>query len=429
MNNQPHGPIGALWHPTADSRPEIVDSSSSPPRRTFGSNSEEIIRRLFDEYLVLYSSRDDRLTTLFSENFSGFAGGGNVLVKDRAEWIRVTRQDFAQVKDPIRIEIKDLAIQCLAETVAVATGFFTIHLPIKDHILSRETARLVLIFGLESAGWRISHSSISIPYHLVREGEVYPLEELVERNHFLEKSVAERTAQLSEANRKLSQSNAELATEIAERKETSEALQRSEERYRSILNASPDDITITDREGRIVMVSPMAIRMFGTETNQQYLGQPVIDFLVPEDRPRALAQMALKQKGVTTGANEYQALRKDGTTFHVEVNSEFIRDAAGSPSGMVIVVRDITARKQAELERERLIRELRDAMASLKTLSGLLPICANCKKIRDDAGYWNRIESYISRHSEATFSHGLCPDCAHEFLTEAAGAHEHPESH
>src|ERR1035437_6769881 len=114
------------------------------------------IRQLLDDYLRMYSSRDDRLTTYFSEDFSGFTGGGDFLVKNREEWVAITRQDFAQVKDPIRIELKDLAIQSLAGTIAVATGFFIIHLPIKDHILSHQIARLVLIFRKESPGWKIS---------------------------------------------------------------------------------------------------------------------------------------------------------------------------------------------------------------------------------------------------------------------------------
>lgn len=69
-------------------------------------------------------------------------------------------------------------------------------------------------------------------------------------------------------------------------------------------------------------------------------------------------------------------------------------------------------------ERERLIAELKEALASVKTLRGLLPICAGCKKIRDDEGYWSQIESYLQEHSEAEFSHGLCPDCAHELYGE-----------
>ena len=80
-------------------------------------------------------------------------------------------------------------------------------------------------------------------------------------------------------------------------------------------------------------------------------------------------------------------------------------------TGSLIVLRDITARKEAEQEREQLIAELQKALSDVKTLSGLLPICASCKKIRDDNGYWNQFESYIHKHSEVKFSHGICPQC------------------
>jgi hypothetical protein len=72
----------------------------------------------------------------------------------------------------------------------------------------------------------------------------------------------------------------------------------------------------------------------------------------------------------------------------------------------------ILKQRRSEQERERLILELKDYLAKVKTLSGLLPICANCKKIRDDKGYWKQIEAYISEHSEAEFTHGICPECA-----------------
>ena len=75
------------------------------------------------------------------------------------------------------------------------------------------------------------------------------------------------------------------------------------------------------------------------------------------------------------------------------------------------IVHDIFERKKIELEREKLIRKLQSALSEVKTLRGFLPICASCKKIRDDKGYWNQIEAYISAHSDARFSHGLCPDC------------------
>jgi hypothetical protein len=72
---------------------------------------------------------------------------------------------------------------------------------------------------------------------------------------------------------------------------------------------------------------------------------------------------------------------------------------------------EIAERTWAQEQQEHLIGELRVALANIKTLRGLLPICASCKKIRDDRGYWNQIETYIHKHSEAQFSHGLCPDC------------------
>jgi hypothetical protein len=71
-----------------------------------------------------------------------------------------------------------------------------------------------------------------------------------------------------------------------------------------------------------------------------------------------------------------------------------------------------------EEEREKLIKELQNALTEIKTLSGLLPICSYCKKIRDDKGYWNQIESYIHKHSDTEFSHGICPECAKKYYPD-----------
>jgi diguanylate cyclase (GGDEF)-like protein len=180
---------------------------------------QQLISSLFDEYIEMYASRDDRLTARFSKDFSGYTGGGDFLVKDRAEWQKITRQDFSQVADRIRIEMLDLSMQDISDTVVVVTAFFHIHLPIPDHILSRETARLVLIFRLESEDWKIVHSGISIPYYGVRDGEVYPIKGLYERNRELEVLVEERTRALEEANGKLEAlSNTDGLTGIANRR-------------------------------------------------------------------------------------------------------------------------------------------------------------------------------------------------------------------
>ena len=79
--------------------------------------------------------------------------------------------------------------------------------------------------------------------------------------------------------------------------------------------------------------------------------------------------------------------------------------------GLTLILIDITERKTLEIEKDRLIAELQAAQAQVETLSGMLPICANCKKIRDDKGYWNQVESYIEKRSGVSFSHGICPDC------------------
>lgn len=84
------------------------------------------------------------------------------------------------------------------------------------------------------------------------------------------------------------------------------------------------------------------------------------------------------------------------------------------------IVMDISMLKHSEAEREKLINELKTALAEVKTLQGFIPICANCKKVRDDKGYWSQVEDYISKHSEAVFSHGICPDCIRDMYPEMA---------
>jgi len=191
------------------------------------SERQQLIRSLFDEYIEMYASRDDRLTSRFSENFSGYTGGGDFLVKDRDEWVAITRQDFAQVTGRIRIEMLDMSMQDISNDAVIATGFFRIHLPIPDHILSRETARLTLIFRHETDEWKIVYSGISIPYHLVQEGEVYPIKGLHDRNRELESLVEARTQALKEVNDKLEAlSNTDGLTGIANRRYFDQMLQQ-----------------------------------------------------------------------------------------------------------------------------------------------------------------------------------------------------------
>jgi diguanylate cyclase (GGDEF)-like protein len=192
---------------------------------------ERLIRSLFEDYIEMYASRDERLTTRFSRNFSGYAGSSDILVTDRDEWIRITRLDFVQVPERIRIEMLALSLQDLADDVVAVTAFFHIHLPIPEHILARETARLVLIFRLEGDDWMIAHSGISIPFGLAADGEIYPMANLRERNRELEALVEQRTSALEEANRKLEAlSNTDGLTGIANRRSFDQALTREWDR-------------------------------------------------------------------------------------------------------------------------------------------------------------------------------------------------------
>ena len=95
-----------------------------------------------------------------------------------------------------------------------------------------------------------------------------------------------------------------------------------------------------------------------------------------------------------------------------------IRSKERAIIGALETLEDITERKRAEKEREKLILELQEAISKIKMFSGLLPICASCKKIRNDQGNWQNLEVYIQEHSEAKFSHGFCPECAGKLYPE-----------
>ena len=134
-------------------------------------------------------------------------------------------------------------------------------------------------------------------------------------------------------------------------------LQASEEIYKTILMASPDDITIADLSGNIIMVSEAANRIFGYDGGEGP-GMSVMDFIAPEDHERARANIVKMIQENYPGPNEYRAVRKDGSCFDIEVNNALIRDRKGNPVKMVLIVRDITNRKKAEQQIQVLVRQL-----------------------------------------------------------------------
>lgn len=167
-----------------------------PPRK-------RLIKSLFKKYIEMYASRDDGLIGRFSENFSGYTGGGDFIVGDRSEWVEITRLDFAQVPKRIRIQMLDLLLRDLSDTVVLVTGLFHIHLPAPEPILSREAVRLTLVFVQENGDWKIAHSGFSVPYYLVQQGEVFPIKGLYGQSKALALLLKETRRALSEATSQL----------------------------------------------------------------------------------------------------------------------------------------------------------------------------------------------------------------------------------
>lgn len=167
-----------------------------PPRK-------RLIKSLFKNCIEMYAARDDRVTGQFSENFSGYTGGGDFIVGDRSEWVAITRRDFAQVPQRIRIEIADLLVRDLSDDVVLATGLLHIRLPVAESVLSREAVRMTMVFVQENGEWKIAHSGSSIPDDLVQQGEVYPIKGLYEQNQALALLLKESKRALAEATRQL----------------------------------------------------------------------------------------------------------------------------------------------------------------------------------------------------------------------------------
>ena len=119
-----------------------------------------------------------------------------------------------------------------------------------------------------------------------------------------------------------------------------------------------------------------------------------------------------------TGANKFEWIHRrfDGSNFFVEVSIVTIR--LDGKIALFASWRDISIRKQAQHELERVVTDLQDALAKVNQLEGILPICSFCKKIRDEEGHWHQMEAYVTHRSQAQFSHGVCPDCGRKHYPE-----------
>ncbi len=199
--------------------------------------------------------------------------------------------------------------------------------------------------------------------------------------------------------------------DITDRISAEEALRKSEAKYRLLHSSMRDAFVHFELDGTIREFNEAYLEMLGYSPEE--LKKFTYKDITPEKWHAFEAEVHEKQVFPRGYSDIYEKeyRRKDGTVFPIELRAFLLRDDAGNPAGKCAIIRDITERKQIEKDREKLIVELQQALKNVKTLKGLLPICSSCKKIRDDKGYWNRIESYITDRSDAEFSHGICPDC------------------
>jgi PAS domain S-box-containing protein len=171
-------------------------------------------------------------------------------------------------------------------------------------------------------------------------------------------------------------------------------------------DTSIDMLCVLDFNGYFKRLNPAWERTLGY-TRKELMSRPFIEFVHPDDRERTLKQNARVRAGGQALAFENRYVCKDGSYRW------FLWNATQDSARPVIysVARDITASKHAAEERERLVRELQDALTEVKSLREILPICSYCRKVRDDENYWHTVETYISRHTSTRFSHGICPTC------------------
>jgi PAS domain S-box-containing protein len=206
--------------------------------------------------------------------------------------------------------------------------------------------------------------------------------------------------------------------DITERKRTEAQMIESEERYRTAIEHSNDGVALV-RGDKHLYVNKKLVQIFGYERPEEIIGKPHSITVHPDDLGKVMEFDERRKKGEPVPDRyEFKGIRKDGTTIDIEVSAT--KTSYRGETVSLAYFRDITGRKRAEEEREKLISKLQGALSKVKMLSGLLPICASCKKIRDDKGYWGQIESYIRDHSEAEFSHGICPECMKKLYPDFA---------
>ena len=240
-----------------------------------------------------------------------------------------------------------------------------------------------------------------------------------------------------------------LGRDITDRVHAERALRESEKRYRTVFETTGSATVIIEDDETISLANSTFEDLSGYSKEEIEGKKTWTEFVIEEDldQMRKFRRDRRDKPGSAPKNYEFRFIDREGDTKNIIIAIEIIPDTKMSVASLLNItdrkraegalqksydelerrVKERTAdlatankqlklqieeRKKAQEEKEKLIVELKNALKKVKTLGGLLPICASCKKIRDDKGYWNQLEDYIHKHSEAEFSHSVCPDCA-----------------
>ena len=188
----------------------------------------------------------------------------------------------------------------------------------------------------------------------------------------------------------------------------------STDKYKAIFQKSIDALIIVDGKTRKILEANQATHTILGYKSKELVGKN-FSILYPPKSDSSIKNRIEKIKVYgSVFVDEFN--RADGSSCILDLTFTMIPWM--KKEAILATFRDPSERIKVEKEREKLIHDLQDALKKIKTLKGLLPICASCKKIRDDEGYWQQVEIYISNHSEVNFSHGICPECQKKLFPE-----------
>lgn len=214
-----------------------------------------------------------------------------------------------------------------------------------------------------------------------------------------------------------------VAEDITEQKEKEESLKLSEERLAMVLEGSEQGFWDWNIKTGIVSRNERWAQMLGYFTISEFEDNTDTwtNSIYPDDRDAAWASINNHLEGHTCCHDlEYRMLTKDGGFKWIHDHAQIVQhDANGAPLRMSGTHTDIFERKKMEHEKDELVNSLKEALAEIKDLRGIIPICSYCHNIRDEKGAWDALESYISKHTDAKFSHGICPKCLPKAMAQA----------